>query len=78
MKRSLESGEKYAQIKNKTKQFKSSSKPIHQRLTFVEESNIMDYGLLFWPEVMVYSLNGLMVGLFCTYMPFFTSQDVNW
>ncbi len=40
----------------------------------LEGSVIMDYGLIFWPEVK----NVLMMDLFLTNMQFSTSHDVNW
>ncbi len=37
----------------------------------------MNYERIFWPDVMVYSKNALMMDLYLTNIQLFSSQDVN-
>ncbi len=82
---SPESGEKSAQIKHSLQVKTVLNKYLGgfwcERTTsdfFIGGSVIMDYGLVFWPEAVVWSFNVLMMDLFLTNTQLFTSQDVNW
>ncbi len=45
---------------------------------FSGKSLILDYGLIFWSDVMASSSNILLKDLFLTNSQLFTSQDINW
>ncbi len=81
-----ESGEKSAQIKHRLQAKTALNKYVagfccerQQEMDFFTGGSIiMDYGLVFWPEVMVWRLEIKLMDLFLTNMQLLASQDVNW